>query len=78
MTRFVARARRALLALSGAGTVALFEGCDPTLRATAEDGIITTANGLFASLLRALIELGQEQPQQTVQAILDPLLHALA
>lgn len=46
-------------ALLGGGTYFL-ESCDPTLRATVEDGLISVSTSLFGSFLRAAIELGQE------------------
>ncbi|GEM_PF-1612446 len=43
--------------------VPFMTGCDPTVRATIEDGIINVSQSLFASFLRALIELGEEAQQ---------------
>ncbi|MEW6249849.1 MAG: hypothetical protein AB1716_04325 [Planctomycetota bacterium] len=41
---------------------ALFSsGCDPTLRATVENGVITASQSLFASFLQAVIQLNEEQ-----------------
>ncbi len=54
------------------GTTFLFGDCDPTLRTTAENGIITAVNSLFAAFLQALVQLGAEDSSTT--AILLPLL----
>ncbi len=35
-------------------------GCDPTIRATVENGVISSSTALFGSFLRAAIELWQE------------------
>lgn len=40
-------------------------GCDATLKATVEDGIITASQSLFGSFLNALIQLAQEQATST-------------
>lgn len=42
------------------GLLLFLTGCDPTLQATIENGIITTSQSLFASVLRALINVAQE------------------
>ncbi len=61
------------------GTVLFLEGCDPTLRGTVEDGIITTSTSFFGALLRALIELGQEAgADTTTAAIVDAVGRVLA
>ena len=43
-----------------AGMTFFLGGCDPQLRATIEDGIITTSTSLFASVMQALIQLAAE------------------
>ncbi len=45
------------------GLLAVAAGCDPTLRATVEDGVISVSTSYFGALLRALIALGQEAQQ---------------
>lgn len=42
------------------GTSLLFGGCDPTLRATAENGIINLSQALLTSFLSAITQLIQE------------------
>lgn len=48
------------LALLGSGTALFLQGCDPTLRATTENGLITLSTSFLASFLRAAIEVAQE------------------
>lgn len=62
-SRMTARACR--LGMWLVGTSLLFGGCDPTLRATAENGIISVSQGLLGSLLLALTELFQESNAAT-------------
>jgi hypothetical protein len=52
--------RNGWLVTAGAGLLLFLAGCDPTLQATIENGIITTSQSLFASVLRALINVAQE------------------
>lgn len=59
------------LALLAAGATFFLSGCDPQLRATVENGIISVSTSLLGSLLQALIQLGQEADQQTARAVLD-------
>lgn len=46
--------------LSSAGSLFFLDSCDPTLRTTVENGIISASNSLLASILQALVELGSE------------------
>lgn len=59
------------LALLAAGTTLFLSGCDPQLRTTVEDGIISVSTSLLSSLLQAFIQLGQEADQQTARAVLN-------
>lgn len=42
------------------GTTLFLGDCDPTLRATVEDGIIGTSSALIGSLVRAFINVALE------------------
>jgi uncharacterized protein (DUF2236 family) len=57
MTSKLTAAFRRFVALAAGGSVLFLEGCDPTLRATVEDGLITASTSLFGALLRAGTEL---------------------
>lgn len=72
--------RRARLALAGgvSGTLFQFGGCDPTVRAALEDGIISVANSLLAAVLQAILQLFQEAQQGTTAALTDALASTLA
>lgn len=59
------RARGGWLIAAVCGLALLGSGCDATLKATLEDGIITTSQSLFSSFLTAMIELAQEQYNTT-------------
>ncbi len=48
-----------LLATLG-GLLALVSGCDPTIKATVEDGVITVSQSLFGAFITALIQLAGE------------------
>ena len=48
------------LALLAAGTTFLMSGCDPQLRATVENGIISMSTSLLGALLQAVIAVAQE------------------
>jgi len=61
-----------------AGTTLFLGGCDPTLRATVENGIINVSTSLFGAFLRALIELGQEAQADQTAALLDQAVRMLA
>lgn len=75
MIRLIRRTRRYFLAAIGSGTTFLLSGCDPTIQATVEDGIITASNSLLAAFLRAIVELGAEDPDQSlVQALITPFV----
>ena len=50
-------AKLQLLTLAGGGTLLQFSGCDPTLRATFEAGIIDAVTAVFGSFLQAVVEL---------------------
>ncbi len=51
---------RRMALLSSAGSLFFLDSCDPTLRTTVENGIISASNSLLASILQALVELGAE------------------
>lgn len=59
------------LALATAGTTFFMSGCDPTLRTTVENGIITLSQSLLASLLRVFIDLAKEKSSQTATLLND-------
>ena len=68
-----------LLVASASGTVFFLQSCDPTLRATIEDGIITSSASFVGSLIRAMIEVAAEQQSTTTaQAIIDVAQRAFA
>ena len=48
------------------GTTFFLNGCDPSIKATVEDGIITLANSFLTALLQAFVQLGAEAAQTTV------------
>jgi hypothetical protein len=60
MGKWLKRAAWWRLAAAASGTVFFLEGCNPTLRSVAEDGIINTSTSFLAAFLRALIEVGLE------------------
>ena len=41
-------------------SLAFTTGCDPTLKATVEDGIISLSTSFFSAFLQALLQLGEE------------------
>ncbi|MFO0839784.1 MAG: hypothetical protein U1D55_14835 [Phycisphaerae bacterium] len=51
------------------GTTLILGDCDPTLQTTVENGIISAANSLFAAILQALVQLGQENAATTTALI---------
>ena len=59
------------LALLAAGTTFFMSGCDPQLRATVENGIITVSQSLLASILQAFIQLGAEADAPTARLLTD-------
>ncbi len=60
------------LAAVASGTVVFMSGCDPQLRASVENGIITSSSSLLAAFLRAFIEVNQEaQSNTTARALFD-------
>lgn len=65
-----------------AGAVLFLSGCDPTVRATVENGVIAGANSLLTAVLQALVQLGQQATSQpsggTTQAIIDVAQRILA
>jgi hypothetical protein len=71
MRAFKHRAYWRLAALTAAGTTFILSGCDPQLRATVENGIITLSTSLLTSVLRALTELAQEAGDQTAHVLTD-------
>lgn len=48
------------ISLLAAGSTFLLGGCDPQLRATVENGIITSSTSLLASVLQAIVQLAAE------------------
>jgi hypothetical protein len=61
------------------GLMLCLAGCDPTLQATIENGIISLSTGLFGAFLRALVELaGETGTAGTAQALGQVVLPALA
>jgi hypothetical protein len=57
------------LALVTLGATFLLSGCDPQLRSTVEDGIITVSTSLLGSLLQAIIQLASEADEQTARLL---------
>jgi hypothetical protein len=44
-------------------------GCDPTIRATTENGIISLSQSFFGAFLQALVQLGAEAKTTTAQTV---------
>lgn len=59
------------VALLTGGATFFLGGCDPQIRATVEDGIISVSTSLLSSLLQAFIQLAQEADQQTARLMTD-------
>jgi hypothetical protein len=79
MRKLTNRATWTRLLLLAGGSLFFLNGCDPTLRATVEDGIINSSASLVGALVRALIELGSEaQTTTTAQLFIDTAQKALA
>ncbi len=74
----MSRWRRVCWLAAAVGTTFFLSGCDPTLRATVENGIINVSTGLFGAFLRALIELGQEAQSGKTAALFDHAARLLA
>ncbi len=54
-----------LVIITALGATALLStGCDPTVQATVENGIITSSQSLFASFLQAIISVASQQATQ--------------
>ncbi len=51
------RWRHAIATLVSAGTLFQFGGCDPTIRATLEDGIINVSTSLLTAVFQALVDV---------------------
>ncbi len=51
-----------LLATLG-GLLTFLSGCDPTIRATVENGVISLSQTLFGSFISALVQLAGEANQ---------------
>lgn len=60
MKRSLTRAKLVRLALALLGSGLIFGSCDPTLRATAEDGIINVSSGLLGAYLQAFVQVALE------------------
>jgi hypothetical protein len=54
------------LATLGTGTALFLNGCDPSVKETIEDGVITLANSFLTALLQAIVQLGAEATESTV------------
>ena len=78
MRTMLNRVRRWTLLAAAGGSVLFLSGCDPTLKGTVEDGIITTSQSVFAAFLRALIELGDEANTATAQVLTNALERIVA
>ncbi len=48
------------LSFLAAGSTLILGGCDPTLRATVENGIISSSTAFLGALLQAIMQLVQE------------------
>jgi hypothetical protein len=68
MSRPIVRWRRRSLAALLVGSSALLTGCDPTLRATVEQGIITSSTSLLTSFYQALLQVIIEENQSDPNA----------
>ncbi len=64
--------RKWLPVLAVVGLLTLSTGCDPTLRASVEDGVISVSTAFFGSLLQALVTLGTEQATGTTTTTAEP------
>jgi hypothetical protein len=53
------------LVVAVAGSLAFTAGCDPTLKTTVEDGVISVSTSFLGAYLRALLALGQEAQTAT-------------
>jgi hypothetical protein len=75
-------ARAWQLAAAALGVTYFLGGCDPTLQATTQSGIITLSQSVFAAFLRAWVALWQEQVNAanstTAQAIIDAAQRIIA
>ena len=69
MRMFYQRTPWRRLALLTAGTTFFLSGCDPQMRSTVENGIITLSTSLLGSLMRAFLELGQETSTETARLL---------
>lgn len=59
------------LAAFASGSVLFLGSCDPTIRATVENGLITTSTSLFGAILRAVFELASERQTNTAKAVME-------
>lgn len=69
------RLSRAKLALAttAMGSTLILGDCDPTVRATVEDGIINLSTAALGSVFDAVIELFQEsQTEETTASLMRP------
>ncbi|MCG3125953.1 MAG: hypothetical protein CHACPFDD_00781 [Phycisphaerae bacterium] len=60
MKRFDRRGKLVQLVLAVLGSGFIFGSCDPTLRATTEQGIIDVSTGLIGAYLQAFIQVALE------------------
>ena len=60
MRRTLQRGHLIRLAAALSGGLFFLSGCDPTIRSTVENGIITLSNSFLASLLQAGLQVATE------------------
>ncbi len=60
MRRTLQRGHLIRLAVMLSGGLFFLNGCDPTIRSTVENGIITLSNSFLASLLQAGLQVATE------------------
>jgi hypothetical protein len=68
MSKRTPRRGRTLLALLVMSSSLMSSGCDPTIRATVENGVINTSTAALASLFQAGLQLfieSRQDPNQT-------------
>lgn len=60
MTRFWKKARCWSTRTALMSPLLILGGCDPTIRATVENGIITMSSSFMTALVQAILQLAQE------------------
>jgi len=53
------------LATLTAGTTLFLNGCDPSVKSTFENGVISVANSFLTALFQSFIQLGTEAAQSS-------------